>query len=62
MAQKIQIICDRCGAEIINATNSSQMTFWGLGEPRSEIGKRIDLCFDCHIRFIKFLKEGSKMV
>ena len=60
MSQKIQIICDRCGAEIINATNSSQMTFWGLGEPRSEIGKRIDFCIECHKGFIKFLKEGAE--
>ena len=48
MASKTQIICDRCGKEIINPMEcycptyalknySAKITLWGVGEPRSSL-------------------------
>ena len=71
MAQSTQIICDRCGKEIINPVGcyhptyalknySAKITLWPVGEPRSSFGQRIDLCEDCYIDFLKFLEGGAK--
>ncbi len=71
MAQSMQIICDRCGEEIINPAScyhptyalknySAKITLWPVGEPRSSFGQRIDLCEDCYIEFVKFLERGAK--
>ncbi len=54
MAQKVEILCDRCGKELVNPVGyycptyalkeySAKITLWGVGEPRSGFGQRIDL-------------------
>lgn len=69
MSQKTEIVCDRCGKEIFNPIEyyhpthalknySAKITLWGVGEPRSSFGQRIDLCDGCYEKFINFL-EGS---
>ena len=68
MASKTQIVCDRCGKDIINPMEcyrptyalknySAKITLWGVGEPRSSFGQRIDLCPDCYEKFINFLEN-----
>ena len=70
MSHKTQIECDRCGKEIFNPTEcycptyalkeySAKITLWGVGEPRSGYGQRIDLCPECYEEFVDFL-EGSE--
>ena len=70
MSQKIEIVCNRCGKEIINPTGcycptyalkeySAKITLWGVGEPRSSFGQRIDLCPDCYEEFVSFLEGGG---
>ncbi len=70
MAQKTQIVCDKCGKEIVNPTGyyhptyalknySAKITLWAVGEPRSSFGQRIDLCPKCYEKFVNFLEEGD---
>ena len=70
MAQKKEIICDRCGKEIVEPTGyyaptyalknySAKITLWAVGEPRSSFGQRIDLCPDCYEKFVNFLEGGE---
>ena len=70
MAQKTEIVCDRCGKEIINPAvcycptyalknYSAKITLWDVGEPRSNGGRRIDLCPTCYERFVDFLEGGG---
>ena len=62
MAQKIEVLCDRCGKEIASydiKISSAKIHLWGVGEHRTGPGQRIDLCEDCHIDFIKFLEGGT---
>ena len=70
MAQKTQIVCDRCGKEIVNPAScyhhtyalkdySAKITLWGVGEPRSSFGQRIDFCCDCYNKFINFLERDN---
>lgn len=69
MAQKTEIVCDRCGKEISNPINgycptyalknySAKITLWPVGEPRSSFGQRIDLCPDCYEEFVGFMEGG----
>ena len=70
MAQKTQIVCDKCGKEIINPLEcyhptyalknySAKITLWAVGESRSSFGQRIDLCPDCYEKFVSFLEGGE---
>lgn len=70
MAQKTQTVCDRCGKDIINTSScycptyalkdySAKITLWGVGEPRSSFGQRIDLCLECYDKFVIFLEGGG---
>lgn len=53
------VLCDRCGKEL-TAFNlpqvSAKIELWGIGERRSGLSQRIDLCEDCYADFIKFLE------
>ena len=71
MAQKLEIICNKCGKEITNPLGcycktsflknySAKITLWGVGEPRSSFGERIDLCVDCYNKFVEFLERGEE--
>ena len=70
MAQKTEITCDKCGKTIVNPMKcycptyalkeySAKITLWGVGEPRSSFGQRIDLCPECYEKFINFMEEGE---
>ena len=60
MAQKIEVVCDRCGKEIPRYYDiknvSAKIQLWGIGEYRTSGGQRIDLCEDCYIDFVSFLE------
>lgn len=60
MAQKIEVVCDRCGKEIPRYYDiknvSAKIQLWGIGEYRASGGQRIDLCEDCYIDFVSFLE------
>ena len=69
MAQKTEIVCDRCGKEIINPMKcycptyalknySAKITPWPVGEPRSSFGQRLDLCPECYEAFVSFMDGG----
>ena len=69
MGRKMQVVCDRCGRDIVNPMDcycpayalkdySAKIDFFSIGEPRSGPGQRIDLCEDCCADFIKFLEGG----
>ena len=63
MAQKIEVLCDRCGKEISNydiKISSAKIHLWRVGENRTSAGQRIDLCEDCYVDFIKFLDGGAE--
>lgn len=70
MSQKSEIVCDRCGKDIKNPHGcymptyalknySAKITLWGVGEPRSSFGQRIDFCEDCYVDFLSFLEGGE---
>ena len=69
MAKKTEIFCNKCGKEIVNPIGcygstsflknySAKITLWGVGEPRSSFGQRIDLCSDCYEEFVSFMEGG----
>ncbi len=71
MSQKTELVCDRCGKEIINPMGcygptyalkeySAKITLWRVGEPRSCFCQRIYLCSDCYEKFVSFLEEGAE--
>lgn len=66
MAQKVEVICDRCGKEISRyydiKNSSAKIQLWGVGEYRASGGQRIDLCEDCYCDFVSFLdgKGGTE--
>ena len=71
MAQYTSTKCDRCGKDIVNTSGcynenyalrhySAKLTVWGVGELRSSMGNRIDLCTDCYNDFIDFLEFSKK--
>ncbi len=71
MAQKTQIVCDKCGKEIVNPMGcyhptyalkkySAKITLWPVGEPRSSFGQRIDLRPDCYEGFVNFMEGGAE--
>lgn len=71
MAQKTEIVCDRCGKEIVNPYScylptyavknySAKITLWAVGETRSSGGQRIDLCPECYEKFVTFLEGGAE--
>ena len=62
--------CDKCGKPIVNKTgcynenyalrySSAKITLWGVGEMRSSLGQRIDLCEDCYNSFVSWLESGA---
>lgn len=64
------MVCDKCGKQIVNKTgcynenyalrySSAKTTLWGVGEMRSSLGQRIDLCEDCYISFADWLESGA---
>ena len=70
MSIKTEIICNKCGKEIVNdsgcyKTNyaiyrySARIQLWGVNEPRGYGGQRIDLCPKCYEEFINFLEGGG---
>ena len=63
MAQKIEVVCDRCGKEIPRYYDiksvSAKIQLWGIGEYRTSGGQRIDLCEDCYIDFMSFLEMAG---
>lgn len=61
MSQKIEVMCDRCGKEITDydiKISSAKIHLWGVGEPRSYAGQRIDLCVQCYSALVSFLEGG----
>ena len=71
MSQTTEYKCDKCGKTIINETGcysrnymiskySARIQLWGIDEPRSTGGQRIDLCPECYERFINFLEGGAE--
>lgn len=71
MASKTEIVCDKCGKEIINPMEcyfptyalknySAKITLWPVGEPRSTFGQRIDLCPECYEKFVNFMEGGAE--
>lgn len=64
MAQKVEIICDRCGSEISRYYDikniSAKIQLWGVGEYRASGGQRIDLCEECYEKFVIFLEGGAE--
>ncbi len=71
MAQRTELVCDRCGKDIINTTgcyaptyslkdSSAKITLWRVGEPRYSQGQRIDFCIDCFEKFVIFLEGDVK--
>ncbi len=63
MSQKTEVFCDRCGREITDydiKISSAKIHLWGVGEPRSYGGQRIDLCVECYNRFVDFLERSEK--
>lgn len=63
MAQKTEIICDRCGKEISRYYDiknvSAKIQLWGVGTYRTSGGQRIDFCEDCYCAFVSFLEGGK---
>ena len=70
MARKTEIVCDRCGRDIINPSGcycptyalknySAKITYCNIGEARSGFGQRIDLCEDCNADFLRFMEGGN---
>ncbi len=70
MAQIKEIICNKCGIDIVNPCEgyrptsflknfSAKITLWAVGEPRSSFGQRIDLCPECYKKFINFLEKDE---
>lgn len=62
MSQKVEIMCDRCGKEIIGydiKISSAKIHLWSVGELRTSSGQRIDLCEECFEKFINFLEGGK---
>ena len=62
MSRKTEIICDRCGREIIDydiKMSSARIDLWAVGVPRIYGGQRIDLCEECYQKFVDFM-EGSE--
>ena len=63
MSQKVEVLCDRCGREIISydiKISSAKLQLWSVGENRTGPGQRIDLCEECYIDFVKFLEGGGQ--
>ena len=63
MSQKVEILCDRCGREIVSydiKISSAKIQLWGVGEYRTSAGQRIDLCESCYEKFITFLEGGEQ--
>jgi len=69
VAQKTEIVCDRCGKDIVNPMKcycptyalknySAKITLWPVGEPRSSFGQRVDLCPECYEAFVNFMDGG----
>ncbi|MBQ3019126.1 MAG: hypothetical protein IJD77_00885 [Clostridia bacterium] len=55
MGRKIEIVCDKCGAEIdsYNQKNiAAKLVIWGIGVNRYNEGQRIDFCEDCFEEFL----------
>lgn len=51
MARKTTVSCDRCGGEIDSydiKMSSARIDLWGVGEPRSCVAQRLDLCCKCY--------------
>ena len=62
--------CDKCGRNIVNdkgcynenyalRDSSAKITLWGVGEPRSSFGQRIDLCQGCFVSFVNWLESEA---
>ena len=63
MAQRIEVLCDRCGKEIKSydiKISSAKIQLWGVGKYRIGPGQRIDLCEECYVDFIKFLEGRTE--
>lgn len=62
MSRRTEVICDRCGKEIIDydiKISSARLDIWGLGVPRSYSGQRIDLCQECYEQFVDFMERSE---
>ena len=62
MSRRTEVICDRCGKEIIDydiKISSARLDIWGLGVPRSYPGQRIDLCQECYEQFVDFMEKSE---
>ena len=69
MAQKRELVCDRCGKEILNLDRcglqmlkefSAKIHYWPVGTPRSYGEQRIDLCEACAEDFATFMQNEEK--
>ena len=70
MSQKRELVCDRCGREIINLDRcgasmlkefSAKIHYWPVGTPRSYGEQRIDLCEECADKFVKFMEGQDEL-
>ena len=62
MSRRTEVICDRCGKEIIDydiKISSARLDIWGWGVPRSYPGQRIDLCQECYEQFVDFMEKSE---
>ena len=66
MSRSLKYFCDRCGNEIREVINNTQLSeksaridLYGVGERRTCPSQRIDLCEDCYQEFINFLENGN---
>ena len=65
MSQKIETVCDRCGATRELRTKNdiiisfAKIDLWGVGQRRTGAPQRIDLCATCYNKFINFLESDN---
>ena len=60
MGRKIEIICDKCGAEIDSYNQryqAAKIVLWGIGVNRYNEGQLIDLCEECFAQFIEMYEN-----
>lgn len=60
MGRRIELVCDKCGAEIdaYNQRNqAAKLVLWGVGVNRYTEGQRIDLCEECFAKFLEMYEN-----
>ncbi len=60
MGRRIEIVCDKCGAEINpyhQKETSAKLVLWNIGVNRYNDGQRIDFCEDCFHSFLEMYEN-----